>query len=285
MQPVQTMQNQAYTPRDIDNRPGHELRWPASMIWRQGEPMVRTIGIADLKDAVRRGLDDFAAVPSHAAFLVFIYPVIGIVLSRLLFGYAMLPLVFPLAAGFALVGPVAAAGFYELARRRENNLDSSWWHFLDPLKGRSRLPLAVLTGMLAAIFGAWLAAAWAIYMNTLGTEAPATPAAFVSDLFGTGPGLTMIVVGNLVGAGFALLALAVSAFSFPMVVDKPVDPLKAILTSVAAFRKSPATMARWGITVALILLAGAIPLFIGLVIALPVLGYATWHLYTRAVAR
>ncbi len=246
---------------------------------------VRAITADDLNWALKEGWADFKDKRGDLLLIPIIYAVVGFLASVLAFNSQLFPLIFPLGAGFALVGPVAAAGFYELARRRESKLDASWWHFLDPLKGRSRLPLAVLTGMLAVIFGAWMAAAWVIYQNTLGLEAPATPALFMSDMFGTGPGLTMIIVGNLVGAVFALLALAVSAFSFPMVVDKPVDPLKAIATSVAAFRKSPATMARWGITVALILLAGAIPLFIGLVIALPVLGYATWHLYTRAVAR
>lgn len=246
---------------------------------------VRALTAADLNWALKEGWADFKDKRGDLLLIPIIYAVVGFLASILAFNSQLFPLIFPLGAGFALVGPVAAAGFYELARRREAGIDATWWHFLDPLKGRSRLPLAVLTALLAVIFVAWMGAAWAIYENTLGREAPSTPAQFVSDLFGTGPGLTMIVVGNLVGALFAVLALAVAAFSFPMVVDRPVDPWKAILTSVAAFRKSPATMARWGITVALILLAGAIPLFVGLVIALPVLGYATWHLYTRAVAR
>ena len=246
---------------------------------------VRALTAADLDWALREGWNDFKEKRGDLVLIPFIYPLVGVLASVFAWNRALFPLIFPLAAGFALVGPIAAAGFYELARRREAGIDASWWHFLDPLKGRSRLPLAALTGMLVGIFVAWMVAAWAIYNGTLGHIAPATPSLFASAMFGTGPGLTMIVVGNIVGALFALLTLAVAAFSFPMVVDRPVDPLKAILTSVAAFRASPGTMVRWGITVALILLAGAIPLFIGLVIALPVLGYATWHLYTRAVAR
>ena len=246
---------------------------------------VKPLTAADLDWALREGWADFKDKRGDLVLIPFIYPLVGALASVFAWNRALFPLIFPLAAGFALVGPIAAAGFYELARRREAGIDASWWHFLDPLTGRSRMPLAVLTGMLAVIFVAWIAAAWAIYQATLGTEAPATPSVFLSDMFGTGPGLTLIIVGNLVGALFAVLTLAVAAFSFPMVVDRPVDPLKAISTSVAAFRAAPATMIRWGITVALILLLGAIPLFIGLVVALPVLGYATWHLYTRAVAR
>jgi len=246
---------------------------------------VRALTAADLDWALKQGWNDFKDKRGDLVLIPFLYPVVGVLASVFAFNRQLFPLIFPLAAGFALIGPIAAAGFYELARRREAKIDASWWHFLDPLTGRSRFPLAVLTAMLAVIFVTWMGAAWVIYTSTLGLEAPATPALFASAMFGTGPGLTMIVLGNIVGAAFALLTLAVAAFSFPMVVDRPVDPLKAVMTSVAAFRAAPGTMIRWGITVALILLAGAIPLFIGLVVALPVLGYATWHLYTRAVAR
>lgn len=246
---------------------------------------VRSLKSDDLRWALDQGWDDFKAKRGDLILLPFIYPVVGALAAVFAFNSQWFPLIFPLVGGFALVGPVAAAGFYELARRRELGIDSSWWHFLDPLKGRSRLPIALLTGMLAVLFLAWMGAAHAIYGATLGTLAPATPEAFVRDLFGTSQGMTMIVLGNAVGAVFAVVTLAVSAFSFPMVVDKSTEPLAAVLTSVAAFRRSPSVMVGWGIRVALILLVAAIPLFIGLMVALPVLGYATWHLYTRAVVR
>lgn len=248
-------------------------------------PTIRKLGLEDIRIALRQGWDDYRAKRGDMIILGLIYPVAGLIAAVAFSNSDALPLLFPMAAGLALLGPALASGFYELARRREAGIDASWWHFLDPLKGRSRFPLATLTIMLAVVFVAWIAAAWIIYSSTLGTEAPATPELFMQAMFSTGPGLTMIVVGNLVGALFAVLTLALAAFSFPMVVDRPVDPLKAVSTSVAAFRAAPGTMIRWGITVALVLLLGALPLFIGLVVALPVLGYATWHLYTRAVAR
>ncbi len=246
---------------------------------------VRRLGTADLQWALGQGWADFKAKRGDLILLPFIYPLVGLLASVFAFNGRLFPLIFPLAGGFALVGPIAAAGFYELARRREAGIDANWWHFLDPLKGRSRLPIAALTAMLLVIFLAWMAAAQAIYTNTLGVLNPATPDDFLRDLFSTGPGLAMIVLGNIIGALFAVATLAVAAFSFPMVVDKGTDPIEAIATSVRVFRSNPATMLGWGIRVAAILLLAALPLFIGLMIALPVLGYATWHLYTRAVAR
>ena len=246
---------------------------------------VRALSSEDLRWALAEGWEDFKAKRGDLILLPFIYTVVGALASVLAFNNNLFPLIFPLAGGFALVGPVAAAGFYELARRREAGIDSSWWHFLDPLKGRSRLPIATLTFMLAVIFLLWMGVAQIIYTNTMGTLGPATPGNFVRDVFGTAEGISMIVIGNIVGAIFAVVTLALSAFSFPMVVDKGTEPFSAIATSVAAFRRNPATMIGWGVRVAAILALGAIPLFVGLMVALPVLGYATWHLYTRAVVR
>ena len=250
---------------------------------------VRPLTTADLQWALDEGWADFKAKRGDLILLPFIYPLVGVLASMLAFNADMIPLVFPLAAGFALVGPIAAAGFYELARRREAGIDAGWWHFLDPLTGRSRLPIAMLTVMLIAIFLLWMMAAQAIYAATLGHLTPGDTGAFVRDLFGTSQGWTLIIVGNAVGALFACVTLALSAFSFPMVVDKSsagsIDASAAVATSVEAFRRSPVVLIGWGVRVAAILLLAALPLFIGLMVALPVLGYATWHLYTRAVVR
>ncbi|WP_164157121.1 DUF2189 domain-containing protein [Sandarakinorhabdus rubra] len=246
---------------------------------------VRALTTDDLRWALRRGWDDFRSRRGDLILLPIIYPMVVVLAAYFAFNARLFPLIFPLVAGFALLGPIAAAGFYELARRRETGESASWQHFLDPLKGRSRLPIALLTAMLATIFILWVMTAQALYTATLGQLGPATPAAFIADLFGTSQGLELIIVGNLVGAGFALVSLALAAFSFPMVVDKGVAPATAVFTSLAAFRRSPVTMIIWGLMVAGILVLGALPLFVGLMVALPVLGYATWHLYTRAVDR
>ena len=246
---------------------------------------IRPLTAEDLRWALAQGWDDFKVKRGDLILLPFIYPLIGIIASVFAFNTNLFPLIFPLVGGFALVGPIAAAGFYELARRREDKLDASWWHFLDPLKGRSRLPIATLTAVLIGLFLGWMMAADAIFTATLGTLDTATPENFLRNLFTTSQGLTMIVIGNLVGAIFAIVTLALAAFSFPMVVDKNIDGFGAMAVSVAAFRASPGAMIGWGVRVAVILALAALPLFIGLLVALPVLGYATWHLYTRAVVR
>lgn len=246
--------------------------------------LVRPLDYADLRWALDEGWADFKAKRGDLIILPIIYPIAGLLLAFFVFNVDLFALIFPVIGGFALLGPIAAAGFFELARRREAGEDAGWQHFVDPMMGRSQLPLVMLAVVLAAIFLAWLLAAQAIYAATLGQVASTGAQDFMASLF-TPEGLAMIVVGNLVGALFATLALAVGAFSFPMVVDTGASAATALRTSLAAFRASPATMIQWGVIVAVILALAALPLLIGLVVALPWLGYATWHLYTRAVVR
>lgn len=247
------------------------------------QPVIRTIGTGDLKAALRDGWQDFAAMPSHAIFLAIIYPIVGIVLLQLTFGYAILPFLFPLAAGFALVGPIAALGLYELSRRREAGLEISASHALDVLHSPSIGAIAALGCLLVAIFVAWLALAHAIYIANFGYAMPASFDTFVSDLLTTKAGWTLIVVGNIVGFVFAVVALTLSVVSFPLLLDREVGAATALTTSLRLVAKNPRTMALWGLIVAVLLLIGSIPAFLGLAVVIPVLGHATWHLYRRAI--
>src|SRR5882762_7860084 len=247
------------------------------------DPIVCHISPADLMDVLRKGYDDFAAMPSHAVFLCVVYPVIGIVLAALTLGYALLPLLFPLAAGFALIGPFAAIGLYELSRRREQGLDISWEDAFDVLHSPSRDAIAALGFLLLAIFAIWIAVAQAIYVANFGYEPAAAIADFVRQVFTTPAGWTLIVVGNVVGFLFAVAALAISVVSFPLLLDRDVGAVEAVLTSVRAVAANPVTMAIWGLIVAALLVIGSLPFFLGLAVVVPILGHATWHLYRKVV--
>jgi uncharacterized membrane protein len=248
-------------------------------------PAVRRISPRDVAAALRAGLDDFWAMPTHVVFLCLIYPLVGLVLGRVVFGYDVLPLLFPLAAGFALVGPFAALGLYELSRRREAGLDTGWKHAFDVVRSPSFPAIVALGLLLVIIFLVWIAVANAIYVGTFGYAPAASMPQFVEHLFGTAEGWRLIVIGNGVGFLFALLVLVISVVSFPLLLDRPVGPAVAILTSVRAVLKNPLTMLLWGLIVALALIAGSIPLFFGLAVAMPILGHATWHLYRRVVVQ
>ena len=246
-------------------------------------PVVRRISPSDLLHALARGIDDFAAMPSHAVFLCVIYPLLGIFLIAMTLGNSLVPLAFPIAAGFALVGPLAAIGLYELSRRREAGLDSSSSHAFDVLHSPSLGAIVALGVLLMAIFLTWLAVAEAIYIANFGYAAPASLHQFASDVFNTSAGWNLIVVGTGVGFLFAVMVLTISAISFPLLLDRDVGAAVALATSIRVVAENPMTMALWGLIVAALLLIGSIPFFLGLTVVMPVLGHATWHLYRRAV--
>ena len=246
-------------------------------------PTVRRIGAADLKDVLARGLDDLGAYRTDVIFLCLIYPVVGIVLARLTFGYDMLPLLFPLMSGFALVGPVAAVGLYEMSRRREQGVRITWVDALDVIHSPGFGAILMLGLVLLAIFLLWLVAAVVIYDLTLGPASPVSIDAFVRDVFTTSAGWAMIVGGVGVGFLFALLVLAISVVSVPLLLDRDVGLYTAVRTSIRAVAANPVTMALWGLVIAGSLVIGSIPAFVGLIIVMPVLGHATWHLYRKVV--
>ncbi|MBY0531059.1 MAG: DUF2189 domain-containing protein [Xanthobacteraceae bacterium] len=248
-------------------------------------PAIRKIGLGDLRQALVKGWDDFAAFPSQALFIILIYPIVGFVLLQLAIGNATLPLIFPLIAGFALVGPLAAVGLYELSRRRELGLDTHWTHAFDVLRNPSIFAIAALGIVLLILFSAWMVSAHAIYMALMGPYAPDSIQSFLHEVLTTRAGWMLIAIGNAVGFVFAVVVLAIGAISFPMLVDRDVGAAAAVWTSIRTVIANPVTMAIWGFIVGSLLLLGSLPFFVGLAVVMPLLGHASWHLYRRAVAR
>jgi uncharacterized membrane protein len=247
-------------------------------------PAVRRIGYADIREALERGLDDFAAFRTDVVFLCIVYPLAGLVLARLAFGDDLLPLVFPLVSGFALIGPIAAVGLYEMSRKREQTGDASWADAFDVFRSPSLGGIVGLGLVLLAMFLLWLGAAMAIYDLTLGPEPPISITGFVHDVFTTTRGWEMIGIGIGVGFLFALLVLSISVVSFPLLLDREVGLATAVTTSLRAVAANPGPMALWGLVVAGLLVLGSIPALLGLIVVMPTLGHATWHLYRKVVA-
>jgi uncharacterized membrane protein len=248
------------------------------------QPVVRRISTSDLYHALARGYDDLAAFPSYAVFLCVIYPLLGILLIGLTSGtLSLLPLAFPIAAGFALVGPIAAIGLYELSRRREAGLDSSPRHVLDVLHSPSLGGIIALSVLLMAIYLIWLVVAYALYIVIFGYSAPTSIEQFITDLLTTQRGWTLIIARIGIGFLFAALVLSISAISFPLLLDRDVGAAEAMHTSLRVMAMNPLPMALWGLIVAALLVIGSIPFFLGLAVVLPLLGHATWHLYRRTV--
>ncbi|MGO9543193.1 MAG: DUF2189 domain-containing protein [Rhodomicrobium sp.] len=246
-------------------------------------PAVRKITFADLRTVLAKGWDDFMHKPGHILVLAIVYPIIGLFLFRLTFGYNLLPLLFPLAAGFALLGPFAALAFYEVSRRREQGMDPSWDSVLSLVRHRSRGAILALGALLTVIFFGWILAADAIFEGIFGPEPVTSLSGFVHQVFETPQGVTLMIAGNLIGLLFALVCFAISAVSFPLLLDRDVSAPVAIVTSLKAIAANPLPMLAWAIFIVLALIVGSMPLLVGLVVVLPVLGHASWHLYRKVV--
>ncbi|MHA1527525.1 MAG: DUF2189 domain-containing protein [Alphaproteobacteria bacterium] len=248
-------------------------------------PAVRRVSVTDLRDALASGLDDFRTFRTDVAFICVIYPVVGIILASFAFRNDLLPLLFPIGSGFALVGPIAAVGLYEMSRRREQGVVATWADAFGMIRSPSFGAIVVLGLVLLSIFLLWLLTAQAIYVFTLGPELPSSVTAFVRDVFTTRAGWMLIIAGMGVGFVFALVVLTLSVVSFPMLLDRDVGVGTAVWTSVRVVAANPRPMAAWGLIVAGGLVLGSIPLFLGLIVIMPVLGHATWHLYRKVVPR
>lgn len=250
---------------------------------RAAGPVVQSIRLSDLHQALRRGWEDFMAVPSHAVFLCIIYPVLGLVLARAVLGYSVLPLLFPLAAGFALLGPFAAVPLYELSRRRERGEDATASDALEVVRSPSFGAMLGLGVLLLAWFVTWVATAQAIYIAAFGYAGVTGASDFVTRVFTTEQGWWLIVVGCGVGFLFALVALCLTVVSFPLMLDRHAGAGEAMVTSLRVTAANPVPVAAWGLIVAGLLILGTLPFFLGLAVVIPLLGHATWHLYRKAV--
>lgn len=247
-------------------------------------PVVRDLSMQDLRECLKAGGRDFLETRADAVFVVLIYPIAGLLMFGLGLDRNMIPLLAPLVAGFALIGPVAAVGLYEISRTREKGGEAHWLDALSVFRSPSFGAILALGFYLVMLFLIWLMVAQSIYVRTLGPDLPESLGAFLTQTFTTGAGWTMILFGNAVGFLFALIALAVSVVSFPLLLDRKVGLPVAVVTSVRVLRQNPAVILGWGFIVVGMLILGAIPLLLGLIVVIPVLGHATWHLYRRAVA-
>src|ERR1700730_6517631 len=220
-------------------------------------PIVRKSRAEDLKDAVAKGVDDFMAMPTHVIFLAVIYPVVAWFLAAMTFGYDLIPLLFPLAGGFALIGPFAAIGLYELSRQRERGVEVSWKHAFGLLRYPSLDAIAAMGMVLMIVFLIWLATAQLLYQSLFGYGLPDSIRQFLSDILTTPAGWTLIIAGNGIGFLFAALAMTISVVSFPLLLDRDVGAIVAMHTSVRAVLRNPLMMAVWGLFVAAALVIGS----------------------------
>lgn len=250
---------------------------------RHEQLRIRKIDASNLREALRKGKDDFFARPTHGLFIAIIYTLIALFTAVIGLGIDLLPLLFPLISGFALLGPIAACGLYSLSLRRENGQDYAWWHVFDVFTAPSRLAIAGMGIALAAVFVLWLYAAQFMYTLFLGPAAPTAIPELLSLVFTTAAGWQLLIVGCAVGFVFSVGVFVTTIISLPLLLDRKISLGHAVTTSIQAVKINARTMAVWFVSVAVLLFLGALPLLIGWAVVVPIVAHATWHLYRQVI--
>ncbi len=249
-----------------------------------GEPVVRTIAASDIVDALGQGLRDFRAVPVFGLFFGGSYAIGGMLIVMTAFALDMSYLSYPLAVGFALVGPFFAVGLYEVSRRRETGADITWSGILGVVFAQRKRELGWMAFVTMFVLIIWMYQVRILLAVFLGFRAtPGTIDAFLEVLLTTPEGLMFLLVGHIVGAILALLLFSITVVSFPILLERDIDFITAMITSVRSVTKNPRPMIGWAVVVTLSLVVAIAPFFVGLFFVLPILGHTTWHLYRRLV--
>lgn len=247
-------------------------------------PVIHSLKTADLSEILKLGAADFFAKPTHGVFITLIFGLIALFTALIGLGENFMPLLFPMIAGTAIIGPLAASGLYELSRRREKGLDYSWYHVFDVIHAPSRGGIAAMGLVLAILFAAWLMTAKLLYGVFFTGAHPTTLVAMIQQVFSTSAGWGLLIVGSAIGFIYSVVVYAATIVSLPMMLHYKTSLGRAVLTSLRAVLQNWRAMAAWYCIVVALMLLGSLPLLLGLAIIVPILGHATWHLYRKLVS-
>src|SRR5262245_5761548 len=248
-----------------------------------GLPDVHAVTVADLRAVLLCGAADFARAPGIGLAIGTVFAAIGVAITLALTVWHMPWMIYPFAIGFPLIGPFAAVGLYEVSRRQEAGQRPGWQAVLSTIWAQRRREVSWMAFTMLFIFWMWMYEVRLLMALTLGRMSYATLDRFVEVVLTTPQGWTFLAIGHLVGAALSLVLFSVTVIAIPFLLDREVDFITAMITSVRTVLASPLVMLGWGIVVTIALLAACVPFFLGLLVVLPVLGHATWHLYRRAV--
>lgn len=246
-------------------------------------PEVRALTVADIRQSLAEGAADFARSPGIGLAIALVFVVIGLAITTSLLVLHAPWLIYPFAIGFPLVGPFAAVGFYEVSRQMEAGHQPTLGEVLNVIWAQRRREVSWMAFVMLFMFWVWMYQIRLLMALMLGRMSYATLDRFADLVLTTNQGWIFLGIGHIEGAALALVLYSITVISIPMLLDREIDFVTAMLTSIRAVLASPLVMLGWGLVVTVAVLAACVPFFLGLLVVLPVLGHATWHLYRRAV--
>lgn len=247
------------------------------------DPLVRSISIEEMAEAFAQGLRDFQSAPSFGLVFGAIFALGGVAIAACTYAFGLTYLIYPLIIGFAMIGPFAALGLYAVSRLREAGVRPSWRAVIGTIASQGGQELGWMGFVTLFIFMAWIYAAQMLMALFFGLRSFSSQAEFFTMVTTTPEGLLFLLVGNLIGAAILFLTFSLTVVSVPLLLDRDVDFVTAMITSLRAVAASPGPMLGWAAMVFILLLVASVPAFLGLLVAVPVLGHATWRLYRKIV--
>lgn len=246
------------------------------------DPEVRAIVFGDIVEALVQGLRDLQAAPRYGLAFGLLYMLGGIAIVACLSALQMTYLAYPLAVGFAILGPFVAVGVYQVSRDLGSGTPLSFRRLWSVVRGRREVGwMAFVVGFFFIIWMYQVRLLLALFLGNAGSFASLSE--FLQIVFSTTEGVLFLLVGNVIGAALSLILFSITVVSFPLVLERDVDFVTAMITSVRAVAKNPVPMLGWAVIVVVVLVVSTLPLFLGLLVTLPILGHTTWHLYRKLV--
>ena len=245
-------------------------------------PEIAELDFSDLKVALGKGWSDFRKAPIYGIIFGAIFAALGVVLYLQFVVWQSDISIVPLAAGFPLIGPFVAVGMYEVSRLIEREESVNWMSVMQAIYAERKRQIPSIAFVVLFIFLIWVYMAHLVFALSFGLK-PLTNVMTSTDILLTKEGITMLLMGSVVGGFLSFVLFSITVVGIPLLVDREIDVVTAMITSFSLVLNNMVVMLAWGVIVALLLLVAMIPMFIGLIVVLPVLGHATWHLYKLAI--
>lgn len=241
-------------------------------------PTLAPISVSDLRRILAAGWRDYRRAPWFGLFFSLFYVLGGVCMVLAFRATGQSWWAIPFIVGFPILAPFAAVGLYEVSRRIEQNLPLKWGAVLGAVFAQRNRQIPSMAVVILLLFMFWVFVGHAIFALFMGMSAMTNITSSYAALLGR-EGITMLFVGTIVGGGFAMFLYCITVISLPLLLDREVDFVTAMITSFSAVLRAPVPMLVWAVLIAGILFIGLIPVFAGLIVALPILGHASWHLY------
>ncbi len=250
---------------------------------RNSIPEIRKVTGDDISAALKAGFSDFLARPIMSGFFGLFYAVFGILFVWALVWLGKIWMVIPAVVGFPLVAPFAAAGLYEMSRRTQKGESFGWSEILVVMANQRKREMGWMAFVTLFVFWVWMYQVRLWLALVLQNASFSDFDGFLTTVFFTPQGWTFLAIGTCVGAVLSAALFTVTVIAMPMLLEREIDFVSAMLTSVHVVTESPRVMLTWAAIISIIMMVSLIPAFLGLIFTLPILGHTTWHLYKRAV--